>query len=65
MPIWGIRAERRAAVWPTGDLQPFNDEQMGSTPYGDADPACLVGSATPQKMKSRGDRGRVGADGCA
>jgi hypothetical protein len=44
----------------------FNDEQMGSTPFGDADPAHATGSATPQKLEfQRGDRGRVGADGCA
>jgi hypothetical protein len=39
---------------------------MGSTPFGDADPAGLIGFATPQKTKfHRGDHGRVGADGYA
>jgi len=53
-------------LWPIDLLQPLNDEQMGSTPFGDADPAALVGFATPQKITSRrGDCGRVGADGCA
>jgi hypothetical protein len=53
-------------LWPADFHQPLNDEQMGSTPFGDADLACLIGFATPQQFEfHRGDRGRVGAAGCA
>jgi hypothetical protein len=39
---------------------------MGSTPFGDADPAWAIGSAAPQKFEiQRGNRGRVRFGGCA
>ena len=47
----------------TVDLNP-NEEQMGSTPFGDANPATGTGLAAPQHIEmDRGSHGRVRVDG--
>jgi hypothetical protein len=43
-----------------------HEEQMGSTPFGDADPAPTAGLAAPQDIEvDRGSDGRVRVDGRA
>jgi hypothetical protein len=45
-------------------LKPANEEQMGSTPFGDANPAIVTGFAAPQDIEiNRGSHGRVRVDG--
>jgi hypothetical protein len=40
------------------------DEQMDSTPFGDAGPAAVTGQAAPQDIEiDRGSHGRVRGDG--
>jgi hypothetical protein len=40
------------------------DEQMDSTPFGDAGPAAVTGQAAPQDIEiDRGSQGRVRGDG--
>jgi hypothetical protein len=60
-------AECRAnTTWLSDDeiLKPANEEQMGSTPFGDANPAIVTGLAAPQDIEiDRGSHGRVRVDG--